>query len=1081
MGQNNIAVLQGSPSHRPAMLRRALERPGEAFERTREIREVAMKHRWIVVSVALATALAMLPAAAEEPLVIERSARAIDRIPVDLSNAPGPGADGLVDVFVHLEGQSVAELMASSKAQGKNLTKAQKDGQAKALEREQANFARQLDRIGAKLNWSMQWAANGVAISARARDLLEIQGLPGVKTVGGIAKHYPSHEGSVPWIVSPEVQAAVSNGEGVKIGIIDTGIDYLHANLGGAGDPEDFAANDPEVIEDGTFPTAKVVGGYDFVGDAYDASSDDPAVNTPVPDNDPLDCNGHGSHVAGTAAGLGVDGLIGAGVAPAADLYALKVFGCDGSTAVTAQAIEWAVQNDLDVINMSLGSDFGSPDDPSVVASNNAAAAGVIVVASAGNDGDVPYVTGSPGVASAAISVAASYDGGYGDGAIEVTESPDESIVGLHPATEGAIGPPLSVVGPVDGVIAVALDDGSTGDPTFACGPVVTDVEGKFALIQRGVCSFGEKIANAEAAGAIGTIVYNDAARGDALLVMGFATSDHPSVFIGNTAGTAISAAASSGDVAVTLDAALEILDPTVADNIVDFSSSGPGGGNTYKPEISAPGVRIKSTAVGTGDKFANFNGTSMAAPHIAGVAALLRAQHPNAEVDTIKSLIMNSAIPAADGSPIVRQGNGVVRSDAAAALQAYTSPAGVSFGRINPVTAASLKQTITVHDMSGSDRVFAITAVLQDAPAGVAVTAPVSVEVQANGSASFDVELTLDPAAMDFDDGFYSQTNAAGIVTLSDDTDSLRVGFVAAVDPASNLSVASAGKNGREDSLLIVNDSATVGWADSFTYTGTGVGAVAAVGVRTDTLTSNVVEFGIAQSAPWESLSIRETDIFLDTNEDGSPEYVLVAADLGYLQGGGAEGLVVTALFDLVNGGGFLEFFVLADQNDHVQTLLVDQTGQFGFLEPGDTTFDYTVVTYDLRTGVDGLNSGSVDLTKAQGHYSLGLGPASGGIVRPKPPNADTQLWLFQNNSVPDQFQVIKIAPDNKGGKSGNAPGKGGNEPPGQGGTPPGQGGDSAGGGTDAPGRSGDRGPGSGQPAVIGRERAAMMSVTID
>ena len=172
---------------------------------------------------------------------------------------------------------------------------------------------------------------------------------------------------------------------------------------------------------------ARVKGGIDLVGDAYNADPDDPAYQpVPHPDPNPLDCNGHGSHVAGTAAGSGVTAAgatyngpynastitgnswrIGPGVAPKADIYGIRVFGCEGSTDVTVDAIEWAVDNDMDVINMSLGSSFGTKDDPSAVASTNAAKAGVIVVTSAGNSGPSQYITGSPGTAEGAIATAA--------------------------------------------------------------------------------------------------------------------------------------------------------------------------------------------------------------------------------------------------------------------------------------------------------------------------------------------------------------------------------------------------------------------------------------------------------------------------------------------------------------------------------------------------------------------------------------------------------------------------------------------------------------------------------------------------
>ena len=287
----------------------------------------------------------------------------------------------------------------------------------------------------------LQWAYNGIKVRIARKDVPALATLPNVVAVRGIQLQTPGNETSVPFLGVPgDVWEDLGRtGDGIKIAVIDTGFDYTHANFGGPGTVAAYnAANAADTTlgpEDAPWFGAnapKVKGGWDFVGDAYDAAADDgsPAL-TPHPDPDPLDCvytdgsSGHGSHVSGTATGFGVladgttyhgpydsstydnDFLIGPGVAPEADLYGLRVFGCEGSTDVTTEAIEWAVENHMDVINMSLGSPFGRSDDPSAVASTNAAAAGVVVVTSAGNNGPSPYITGSPGTATGAIATAA--------------------------------------------------------------------------------------------------------------------------------------------------------------------------------------------------------------------------------------------------------------------------------------------------------------------------------------------------------------------------------------------------------------------------------------------------------------------------------------------------------------------------------------------------------------------------------------------------------------------------------------------------------------------------------------------------
>ena len=280
----------------------------------------------------------------------------------------------------------------------------------------------------ARALYRVQTAYNGIAARIDASILPQLRGHADVKAVHALPVHYIENSSSLPFIKAASAWAATSgnSGDGVKIAVIDTGVDYLHANFGGPGTAAAYTANNRAILEPGTFPTAKVVGGMDFAGDAYTGA------NIPVPDPDPLDCNGHGSHVAGTATGLGVnaDGTtflgpydgsvpfssfsIGPGVAPRAQLYALKVFGCAGSTGLTTQAINWAVDpngdgdpsDHVDVINMSLGSNFGTSTDASAAASSNAVLAGVIVVASAGNAGDTHFITGSPATSTRTISVA---------------------------------------------------------------------------------------------------------------------------------------------------------------------------------------------------------------------------------------------------------------------------------------------------------------------------------------------------------------------------------------------------------------------------------------------------------------------------------------------------------------------------------------------------------------------------------------------------------------------------------------------------------------------------------------------------
>ena len=138
----------------------------------------------------------------------------------------------------------------------------------------------------------MQRLLNAVAVFADPSKVAAIRALPGVKSVRPLVLHTRANSTSVPFLGVPrDVWQALGNtGEGVKVGIVDSGIDYLHASFGGSGSDSDYIANDRTKAPDAFFPNARVVGGRDFAGDEYGSGGG------AEPDPDPMDCDGHGSH-----------------------------------------------------------------------------------------------------------------------------------------------------------------------------------------------------------------------------------------------------------------------------------------------------------------------------------------------------------------------------------------------------------------------------------------------------------------------------------------------------------------------------------------------------------------------------------------------------------------------------------------------------------------------------------------------------------------------------------------------------------------------------------------------------------------
>lgn len=930
--------------------------------------------------------------------------------------------DEEVQVFIQLDRPSVAEFAASTGA-----GRAAQRAQALAVKAQQREVMAEIGELVIEERSRLVVGANGIRAVVRAGDIPLIRSAEGVESVATVTRYHLLNETSVPWIrAHDEADDLELTGEGTSIAIIDTGIDYTHAALGGSGDPADYADNDPtELVSEDGFPNDKVVGGYDFAGSYYDAADPDLA---PKPDDDPLDVDGHGTHVAATAAGLAT-GTVGQGVAPGAELYALKVFGdVAGSTDLVADAIEWAldpngdgsIEDAVDVINMSLGSDYGHPNDPSSIAAQNAVDLGVIVVAAAGNAGPLPYVTGSPAVADGVISVAASLDGGAEVMAMTIDEP--ESIRGEYEAAGSEFG---SLDPPTQGELALAA-------PSDACNPLTNDVTGKIALVDRGTCEFTEKVRNAEQAGAIGVLVVNNV-EGPPITMAhnGAEPRPHiPAMMVRQETGELIRRTHSAeSPVTVTLRGDLTTSLEGLADTMADFSSQGPGFGNAFEPDVSAPGFNIRSADVGTGDGAALSSGTSMATPHVAGAAALLREWRGDLTPEAAKALLMNAANPASDADgvvPISRQGTGTVQIDRIVEnLSAYTTPGGVVM-RVNALEPTTQTAAIEVTGLSGD---LTYQAEIEKNQTLDGVDWSVSSTTVDTGE-SLDVTLTVDPAALAPDDGFLSQREADAWLVLSnpeDPEDRLRVGLIAVVDPASTVAAA-----GGEQEVALTNDGPSLGFADGFTAAGDGIGSLAQVGYRTSDAEresggTRTIEFGLALSQPWSAPSETEVNVFIDVDQDGSDDFVLVAADLGLLTGAPEPtGNVVTALIDLASGGGVILYDAVTDMNDQVMIVPADLTGTFGFLGDDGTAFDMTVMVFD-QLGPSGISDViTVDL-EAEVTAPDGLSQVLDGgesVTVPTDRGGD-MLWLFPNNPVGQQHAVADLT------ASTEPPGDGDDDPP--------------------------------------------------
>lgn len=718
------------------------------------------------------------------------SDRPVDPRPGHTATTPGPSSYLLV-----LDTRATGRVYENRLPQGRAAASSAARAQLDVVEDAQDAVIDELPS-GTPVLYTTHAALAGVAVRADADATAELAAIPGVKAVHPITPLEPDNSYAVPLQKAAEAwQGHGNRGEGVRIGIIDSGIDYTHAMFGGVGteagyDAVRLHADDPTLWAGSGFPNAKVVGGWDLVGDDYDPDSATPANRTPQPDPNPLDCQGHGTHVAGSAAGLGVaaDGetyggaygtgtdfssmRIGPGMAPKADLLAFRVFGCDGSTEVVPLAIDRALDPDgngatpdaVDVINMSLGSPFGDAEDASAVAANAAVQQGVSVVTSGGNSGDLYDVGGSPGAAPRVITVAASEDAQMTLDTVSLTvDGAPQPYDALRSFLYGGWR-----AAALSGSVAVTTDN-LTGCLPFA-GADAAAISGKVALLQwtQGPtsCASGTRADNVGAAGAVGFIIAND--TNGLRSING--NVDVPGVIVGAADGAQIRAAVVDGRTVLvtgTIPAAVVLEDPSLDDRMTDFSSRGYRRAGNMKPDVAAVGGTVVSAGVSAGDRGAESSGTSMAAPMVAGLAALVRAEQPAWDPEQVKANIMNTAADVLDTNGSASAGGtryapnrvGAGRIDAEAALDndvvAFVAPdpgvVSVSFGPVEVTGPMSLSKNVTVQNTGATPRTYAASFDQVTGVPGVEVlVSPASVPVPAGGSATVAVTLDIDdPAAL--------------------------------------------------------------------------------------------------------------------------------------------------------------------------------------------------------------------------------------------------------------------------------------------------------------------------------------------
>ena len=565
----------------------------------------------------------------------------------------------------------------------------------------------------ARVSGEFDIALNAVAVKLDGATLGQVAAAPMVRAAQLQGLYYPN--GTDPdlqviravdaWAAAGGSSAA---GAGVKVAIVDSGIDTGHPCFGDTGYAPQSRVGDPR------FTNNKVIAAKVFNN------------KTPSQGYTPEAIDSHGTHVAGTVAcnfetPTAVDGVTlpykMSGVAPKALLGNYNVFPGAVSNARSEDilnALEAAYADGFDVANMSLGGGASGAQDLLTVAVDNLDQANMVVAIANGNEGPGYRTVGSPGSAARGLTAGAS---AVGHEIIHLIKVGSASIV---PGVKGEFG-----AGPVTAPLQVVADAASPFNAlSLACSPFASSafLQGRIALISRGVCDFTVKMRNVQNAGGVGAIVLN---RAPGAFVMGGNGEPNQPTIPGFMVDPVLYGAAlkAADGQTVTLPKLGTYQLNGGDDVIADFTSWGPTDVDfRVKPDVMSPGVNVVSSIprsyCGGAPCFAFFNGTSMASPHLAGSAAIVRQQHPDWTAAQVRSAIVNTAdrgvVRSLDGASIVIDANqvGTGRENLAKAVAATVAldPVSLSFGSVPSGSGQAMQAVVTLTNVTSASQTFALS-----------------------------------------------------------------------------------------------------------------------------------------------------------------------------------------------------------------------------------------------------------------------------------------------------------------------------------------------------------------------------------